>query len=201
MILGLFRPVRLQTVGAFVVLWSLFLSEVRTQIRESGFAFEACIEPKTGNLASAPYTGWVAGVGVGYKLSEYSLWLSALAGPVKRAGREPDVDARDDYGVLRFAARRRFAVDSSLSVTPMVAYRLSTFLIPGGATINGTGVEAGVGVTVALGDLFEVGGEVAYAHDSYHHRSGAVPPTSSFSGSDLALRFLVRFHPAISPHN
>ncbi len=201
MTLGHFCPVRLHTVGAFVVLWCLFLSESRSQIRESGFAFEAYAEPRPGILAGAPYIGWVAGVGVGYKFTEYSLWLSALAGPVKREGRDPDVDARDDYGVLRFTARRRFPVDSTISVVPLVGFHISTFLIPGGATIDGTGFEAGVGVTLALGELFEVGGEAAYTHDSYHHRSGPVPPTSSFSGSDLAMRFLVRFHPAISSHN
>jgi hypothetical protein len=142
----------------------------------------------------------MGGVGVGYKItSEYSIWLNALSGPGRRPGSSPSSESerRDDYGLLRLSTRRAFFLDSAIILTPLVAWRISTFLLPDGATVGGTGFEVGLGVTLPLGILFEAGAEVAYTYDSYHHRSGQAPVVSSFSGNDLAVRILVRFHPAV----
>jgi hypothetical protein len=179
-------------------LLSFAMSEAFSQRGETGFAFEAYAEPWLGVLQNAPFRGWLSGMGVGYKITpEYSVWLSALAGPGKRPEDRSSEGPRDDFGLLRLTARRAFLLDSSVCVTPLVAYRISTFLTQDNATINGSGFEVGAGVTLALGMLFEAGAEMAYTYDSYHHRLGPAPLVTSFSGSDLALRFLVRFHPAI----
>ncbi len=168
-----------------------------SQREQTGFAFEVCIEPHSGILADAPFQGWIAGLGAGYKITpEYSLWINAFSGPGTRPGTDSSVP-RDDFGLLCLSARRAFSLDTTVILTPLLGFRVSTFLLPDGATVGGTGYEVGVGVTLPLGLLFETGAVVAYTYDSYHQRSGPVPEISSFSGGDLAVRFLVRFHPAI----
>lgn len=189
----------LPSIGLLLAIHIASLSVLYSQQGKTGFAFEAYAEPGLGILRNAPYRGWVSGVGVGYKITpEYSLWLSALAGP----GRRPreivgDEGPRDDYGLLRISARRLFQLDSAISFAPLLSYRISTFLIPDGATINGRGFEVGAGVMLQLGEHFETGGEAAYTYDTYDYRSGPVPAVKSFSGGDLALRLLLRFHPEI----
>ncbi len=170
------------------------------QVGQAGFAFEAYGEPILGILSKAPFRGWVSGLGVGYKITpEYSLWLSALAGP----GRRPrdivgDAGPRDDYGLLRLSARRIIHLDSTVSFSPLIAFRISTFLLPDGATtINGRGFEVGGDLTLQLSEHFEVGTEAAFTYDSYQYRSGPVPAVTSFAGSDVALRLVIRFHPTI----
>ncbi len=167
--------------------------------RGGGFAFEAYGEPILGILPDAPFRGWVSGLGVGYEINpEYSLWLSALAGP----GRRPrdivgDAGPRDDYGLLRVSARRAIPLDSAVSFSPLMAFRISTFLLPDGATINGRGFEVGGGLTLRLSENFETGAEAAYTYDWCQYRSGPAPAVTSFSGSDVALRLLIRFHPSL----
>ncbi len=190
-------PLRLSGLVIIVQFLSPGLSY--SQQGSTGFAFEAYAEPWLGILQKAPYRGWLSGMGVGYKVTpEFSLWLSALAGPGRRPRDIVGEDGpRDEFGLLRFSARRAFHLDSTVHLTPLVCYRISTFQLPDGTTMNGRGFEAGGGATVELGDHFEVGGEAAFTYDSYHSRSGPANDVPSFSGADLALRFLVRFHPAI----
>jgi hypothetical protein len=192
--------------GAYllVVLSLLHVEAAISQRENKGFAFEASVEPRLGVLSGSAFNGWRAGLAVGYKITPtYSLWLMVGTGSGREDGtsRSTFPEKHDELSVLRFAARRTFSVDSSLKLAPIVGYRVSTFLLSDNSTVSGSGFEVGLGATIPLGPLFEAGAEAVYTYDSYRHRSGTVPPVSSFSGSDLALRFLIRFHPSIPVHD